>query len=113
MASRHGDGHHHGGLVSLCVSAAQVVGDDAPASKPRPTKRPKKASSDGDGDDDEDEGSGKKRKGTGYGKPLPLSDALAAACGKPEMTRGELVKWVYAYVKEHDLKVRIKTRDIQ
>lgn len=97
-------------LPSLRCAAAEVKGGGdsdgeegsaAPKAKPKPAKRARKA-----GSDDED-GSGK-RKGTGFGKPLPLSDALAAACGKSEMNRGELCKWLYAYCDEHNLKVGVR-----
>jgi hypothetical protein len=73
-------------------------GEEAPKARPRPAKRARKAGSD-------DEDGGGKRKGTGFGKPLPLSDALAAACGKSKMNRGEICKWLYAYCDEHNLKV--------
>lgn len=76
-------------------------GSAAPKAKPKPAKRARKAGSD-------DEDGGGKRKGTGFGKPLPLSDALAAACGKSEMNRGELCKWLYAYCDEHNLKVGVR-----
>lgn len=103
-------------LPSACraspVTAADVKGggdsDDeegsaAPKAKPKPAKRARKAGSD-------DEDGGGKRKGTGFGKPLPLSDALAAACGKAEMNRGEICKWLYGYCDEHNLKVGAGSR---
>ena len=73
-------------------------GERAP--KRKPAKRQKRAA------DSDDDGGSSKRKGTGFAKPLPLSAELAAACGKSEMNRGEICKWLYAYCNEHNLKVR-------
>lgn len=83
-----------------CSASLGIVDEDEPAAKPR--KRAKKARG---GSDDEDEGGKSSRKGTGFARPLPLSEDLAAACGKPEMSRGELSKWIYTYVDQHSLKV--------
>ncbi|GAB4822507.1 hypothetical protein N2152v2_009553 [Parachlorella kessleri] len=47
---------------------------------------------------------GGERKLGGFQKPVRVSDALAAWCGKTEISRPELTKFFYAYVNEHDLK---------
>jgi hypothetical protein len=87
-----------------CAHAAQAAGngdDEGGSCKPRPAKR-KKAASD---DDEDDEGAKAKRKPTGFAAPQPISEELAAAVGKEQMSRGEFMKWLYAYVAEHNLKV--------
>jgi upstream activation factor subunit UAF30 len=48
---------------------------------------------------------GAKKKGRGMYGEMRVSDALAAVVGRSEMTRSELTKWFWAYVKEHNLQV--------
>jgi hypothetical protein len=91
--------------AAVAAPSAEVQGggysdDDEASAKPRckPAKRGRKSA----GSDDEGP---PKRKPTGFCKPLQLSEEFAAACGKPEMTRGEVIKWIYSYVEQHDLKV--------
>lgn len=90
-----------------CTHAAQATGngaadsdeDDEAPPKPRPAKRKKAAAR---SDDDE---APTKRPLTGFAAPGPISEELAAAVGKPMMSRGELAKWLAAYTNEHNLKV--------
>ncbi|WIA29142.1 hypothetical protein OEZ86_011653 [Tetradesmus obliquus] len=64
----------------------------ASASKPKPKPRAKSAGS---------EGGEKVLKG--FAKPQRISEELAAVTGQPEMSRGTLMKWLFAYIKEKDL----------
>lgn len=66
----------------------------ASASKPKPKPRAKSAGS---------EGGEKVLKG--FAKPQRISEELAAVTGQPEMSRGTLMKWLFAYIKEKDLYV--------
>jgi len=43
-------------------------------------------------------------KGTGLTKKYSLSSDLADLVGKSEATRGECIKQLWAYIKEHDLQ---------
>ena len=43
-------------------------------------------------------------KGTGLTKKYNLSSDLADLVGKSEATRGECIKQLWAYIKEHDLQ---------
>ncbi|KAF6266659.1 SWIB/MDM2 domain-containing protein [Scenedesmus sp. NREL 46B-D3] len=68
----------------------------AGSSKPKPKPRAKaKGSSEG--------GDGAKKELKGFAKPQRISDELAAVTGQPEMSRGTLMKWLFAYIKEKDL----------
>jgi chromatin remodeling complex protein RSC6 len=68
----------------------------ASSSKPKPRSKSRGSSEGGDG--------GSKQL-KGFAKPQRISEELAAVSGMPEMSRGTLMKWLYAYVKEHDLYV--------
>jgi len=43
-------------------------------------------------------------KGAGLTKPYKLSQELADIVGKQEATRGEVIKQLWAYIKEHKLQ---------
>jgi len=43
-------------------------------------------------------------KGTGLTKKYKLSPELADVVGKKEATRGECIKQLWAYIKEHNLQ---------
>lgn len=90
--------------------------------QPKPRKKGKKQQADSDDEDaddldDEEEEQPKRKKArsskaadgekklTGYAKPQKVSEELAAVTGEAEMSRGSVVKWLYAYAKEHDLFV--------
>ncbi|GFQ04734.1 upstream activation factor subunit uaf30 [Phtheirospermum japonicum] len=62
-----------------------------------------------------DEGRGKKRKkssktdtkkkgGGGFSKPSALSPQLQKFCGVPELARTEVVRKIWAYIREHNLQ---------
>ena len=42
--------------------------------------------------------------GTGVTKPMKLSEELADICGVEEASRGQCMKHLFAYIKEHGLK---------
>ena len=46
----------------------------------------------------------KKKTTTTRGKPLPLSPELAAVVGAKELTRGEVTKKIWEYIKANDLQ---------
>lgn len=72
--------------------------------KAAPKRRKKKADSD---DDDDDEKPKKKRKSggkNGFTMPLKLSEELADIVGADEMPRHEVVKRMWAYIKENNLQ---------
>lgn len=58
----------------------------------RPAKKAKKAS-----------GSGQKGL-TGFNRPVRLTEELAELTGTSQMSRPDLMKWIYAYVKTNDLQ---------
>jgi chromatin remodeling complex protein RSC6 len=68
----------------------------ASSSKPKPRSKSGGSSEGGDG-------AGKQLKG--FAKPQRISEELAAVTGQAEMSRGTLMKWLYAYIKEKDLYV--------
>ena len=43
-------------------------------------------------------------KGGGVTKPMKLSEELADICGVEEASRGQCMKHLFAYIKEHGLK---------
>jgi len=45
-------------------------------------------------------------------KPLNLSPELEAVVGKGPMSRGEVVKQIWAYIKKHDLQNPANKRNI-
>jgi len=60
------------------------------AAKKAPKKAPKKKAA--------------KKKTTARGKPLPLSPELAAVVGAKELTRPEVIKKIWDYIKSNDLQ---------
>ena len=42
--------------------------------------------------------------GAGFSIPKKLSEDLADICGVEEASRGECMKYLFAYIKEHGLK---------
>jgi hypothetical protein len=82
--------------------ARKSSGDGSASSsrpKPKPKPRAKSRGSSEGGDD------GAKKELRGFAKPKRISEELAAVTGQPEMSRGTLMKWLYAYAKEKDLYV--------
>ncbi|CAN8072067.1 unnamed protein product [Agarophyton chilense] len=61
--------------------------------KPRPAKRPKQVKSDPD----------RPRK-TAFSKPMQLSEALSAVCGEAQLSRTDVVKKIWQYIRENQLK---------
>ncbi|KAI0566826.1 hypothetical protein FGB62_5g265 [Gracilaria domingensis] len=61
--------------------------------QPRPAKRPKQVKSDPD----------RPRK-TAFSKPMQLSDALSAVCGETQLSRTDVVKKIWQYIRENELK---------
>jgi chromatin remodeling complex protein RSC6 len=51
-------------------------------------------------------GGGGAKKARGMYGEMRVSDALAAVVGRSQMTRSDLTKWFWAYVKENNLQVR-------
>ena len=51
------------------------------------------------------EGALKKKRATGITQPKPVSPALQAIVGAPEIPRTEALKRLWAYIKQHNLQV--------
>jgi len=47
----------------------------------------------------------KKKRATGITQPKPVSPALQAIVGAPEIPRTEALKRLWAYIKQHNLQV--------
>lgn len=86
--------------------------DDYKPSKAKGGKAKKKKGSDSDSDDDykpkkktakKAGGTGKGRGGTGFTRPLQLSPELASLMGEETLPRHEVVKKVWALIKERNL----------
>lgn len=86
--------------------------DDYKPSKGKGGKAKKKKGSDSDSDDDykpkkaaakKSGGTGKGRGGTGFTRPLQLSPELASLMGEETLPRHEVVKKVWALIKERNL----------
>ncbi|XP_021738482.1 upstream activation factor subunit spp27-like [Chenopodium quinoa] len=60
-----------------------------------------------------DEEAKKKRKGTGFTRLCSLSPQLQEFVGEPEMARTEVVKKLWAYIKEKDLQDPSNRRNIK
>lgn len=60
----------------------------------RPSKRPKQDKSDPD----------RPRKPSAFSKPMQLSDALTAVCGESQLSRTDVVKKIWQYIRENQLK---------
>lgn len=74
--------------------------------KPAPVKKKRKAADDSDNDGDEDYKATKvkkSRKGTGFTRPYTLSPQLSALMGADSLPRHEVVKKVWAIIKERNL----------
>lgn len=54
--------------------------------------------------DSEPKGKRKMNSGTGYTKPLKLSEDLEAVVGLKEAPRHEVIKQMWAYIKENNLQ---------
>jgi len=79
------------------------------ASKKKKKAAPKKRKNDSDDDSDYEKPKKKKRGGGGGGKngwtaPIKLSEQLAEVVGGNEMPRHEVVKRMWAYIKENKLQ---------
>ncbi|PXF48740.1 Upstream activation factor subunit spp27 [Gracilariopsis chorda] len=61
---------------------------------PRPTKRPKQDKSNPD----------RPRRPSAFSKPMQLSDALTAVCGESQLSRTDVVKKIWEYIRENQLK---------
>jgi upstream activation factor subunit UAF30 len=70
------------------------------------TPRKKKAADSDEEEDSDGEPKPKKKRGGGGGftKPMKLSDDLAAIVGKDVAPRHEVVKQIWAYIKENNLQ---------
>lgn len=79
-------------------SADDVAGGGGGASSSKKAASKKRGKAGGGG------ARAKRQRGM-YGA-LRVSDALAAATGKREMTRSEMTKWFWAHVKKHGLQAR-------
>jgi len=53
---------------------------------------------------EEESPSKKEKKGTGYNRPMKLSSELAAVVGQAVASRGECIKQLWAYLKNHNLQ---------
>lgn len=74
--------------------------EDADSGSAPPASRPKKRKrAAGDGT----EGGGG-NTGGGYNKPLALSESLQQVCGEPTMSRPQIVKRLWIYIREHELQ---------
>nr|DAD21379.1 TPA_asm: hypothetical protein HUJ06_022842 [Nelumbo nucifera] len=49
----------------------------------------------------------KKREPRGITKPKPISPAMQALLGVPEIPRTQALKQIWAYIKEHNLQVHL------
>jgi len=90
-----GDGDGNGGGRSSS-KRAPAARKRAPASASK-----KRAAAGGGG------GGGAAKKPRGMYGEVRLSEALAAVTGKAQMTRSDLTKWFWAYVKGNELQVRV------
>lgn len=67
---------------------------EAEESSNRPVKRPKLQKTEGD----------RPRKQAAFSKPMQLSDALVAVCGERQLSRTDVVKKIWQYIRENQLK---------
>ncbi|XP_076887208.1 uncharacterized protein LOC143537296 isoform X2 [Bidens hawaiensis] len=72
---------------------------ETPSDKKKQNKRAKE-------DEPEQKEKGKKSKGSGFVSPLPISDELAQffGTGEHELSRSEVVKRIWDYIKQNDLQ---------
>ena len=49
---------------------------------------------------------------TGFSKPMTISEELAVVVGKGPMSRGDVVKKLWEYIKKHDLQDPTNKRNI-
>jgi len=80
-----------------------------PKAKPKPKAKKRKGGDEDDSDEDwgkrkKKPGTGKKRGGGGFTKPYKLSEELAAVVGGDVMPRHEVVKKLWAFIKERELQ---------
>ena len=52
------------------------------------------------------------KKGSGISIPLPISAQLASVIGKGPITRGQMMKKIWVYIKKHDLQDEDDGRNI-
>ncbi|OTB07487.1 hypothetical protein M426DRAFT_239160 [Hypoxylon sp. CI-4A] len=88
----------------------------APAKKKKKATPRKKSDKKGgeDNSDAESEESSKPRKaGGGFQKPFNLSYALAEVCGEPQLSRPQVVKKLWEYIKSNELQDPSDKRQIR
>jgi len=90
-----------GGSDSDGSSGKERASRGAATKKKKAAPKRKKKVSDDDSDDDSKP---KKKKGNAFTKPIKLSEELADIVGGDEMPRHEVVKRMWAYIKENELQ---------
>ncbi|KAK4124374.1 SWIB-domain-containing protein [Parathielavia appendiculata] len=91
------------------VTRGGAAGASKPKSKPKPAKKktPKRVRSDEDSNVEDSEAGAepKKRKaGGGFQKPFNLSVPLAELCGESQLSRPQVVKKIWEYIKGNELQ---------
>lgn len=83
-------------------AAAEAAAEAEAAGVTTPTpKRPRKKQKAAANDDDPD---AKPRKPNGLAKPMQLSEALVAVVGETQLPRSEVLKKLWGYIRENNLK---------
>jgi len=92
-------------------------GGAAKPTKPKKKKSPKKKNAtkvdDSDVDSSEEGATAKRKASGGFQKPFNLSIALAVVCGESQLSRPQVVKKLWAHIKENELQDPTDKRQIR
>jgi len=89
-----------------------------PKAKPKPKAAKKKSAKrvrsddDSDADDSDADGKPKRKAGGGFQKPFNLSYSLADVCGESQLSRPQVVKQLWKYIKGNELQDPADKRQI-